>query len=418
LASVLRARPQASPLPPEAYVDPEVLRWEWKHLFEGSWVCLERGDRIPQPGDFSTAQVGGESILLIRGGDGALRAFFNVCQHRGTRLVAEVAGSNLERVVCPYHSWTYDTDGRLVAAEHMRGDDFDRTGAGLEPVALDHFGGWVFVNVSGTGGTLPAHLDDLAPRIGRVRPQDLRSCARREYEVRANWKLLTENYQECYHCPTIHPELVRVTPYRSARDEPSRGPWVGGPMELADGCTTMSLTGRTDRPSLPGVDEAGRGLVFYYTLLPNLWIAVHPDYVMTHSIWPQAPDRTRVVCEWLFHPNAADASGFDPDDAVGFWDLVNRQDWSAVERVQLGVGSRGFRGGHLSPMEGTVHLVSALLARSYLLRRVATVADLDGDLELELDVDPDPQSSPQNSSRKERSSPSSASSTRIPRSKS
>jgi Ring hydroxylating alpha subunit (catalytic domain) len=169
---------------------------------------------------------------------------------------------------------------------------------------------------------------------------------------------------------------------------------------------------------LPGVDEAGGRLVFYYTLLPNLWIAMHPDYVMTHTIWPQAPDRTRVVCEWLFHPNAADASGFDPGDAVGFWDLVNLQDWSAVERVQFGVGSRGFRGGHLSPMEGTVHLVSALLARSYLLGRVAAVADLDGGLELDLDGDRDPQSSPQNSSRKERSSPSSVSSSPVPRSKS
>jgi Rieske 2Fe-2S family protein len=422
LASVLRPRSASSPLPPQAYGDPDVLQWEWEHLFEGSWVCVGREEHFPGKGDFETVPVGRESILVVRGGDGVVRAFFNVCQHRGTRLVMDAAGSELDRIVCPYHSWTYGTDGRLVAAEHTREETFDRAGAGLSPVAVDLFAGWVFVNVSGDAPPLLQYLEDLVPRIARVRPQDLRACERREYEVAANWKLLTENFQECYHCPTIHPELVQVTPYRSGSDEPSRGPWLGGPMELSPGCTTMSMTGRTSRPPIPGTGEADRRLVFYYSLLPNLWMSLHPDYVMTHTITPLAPDRTRVVCEWLFHPDAADGPDFDPGDAVEFWDLVNRQDWSAVERVQLGVGSRGFRGGHFSTMEGTVHQMSALLARSYLLGRVARMAELDVEPARALGSDrgtgkvgwEEPQSSPQNSSRRDRSSPSPSSSSSAP----
>jgi Rieske 2Fe-2S family protein len=195
-------------------------------------------------------------------------------------------------------------------------------------------------------------------------------------------------------------------------------------MELSPGCDTMSMTGRSSRSPIPGVAQSDRRLVFYYSVLPNVWVSLHPDYVMTHTISPLAPDRTRVVCEWLFHPGAADAANFDPSDAVGFWDLVNRQDWSAVERVQLGMGSRGFRGGHFTTMEGTVHLVSALLARSYLLGRVATMAELDLDRSAALGSDGDtggaggvePQSSPQNRSRRDRSSSSSSSAPAGPRS--
>jgi Rieske 2Fe-2S family protein len=189
--------------------------------------------------------------------------------------------------------------------------------------------------------------------------------------VQANWKLLTENYQECYHCPSIHPELVRVTPYRSGeRMEESLGPWVGGPMALSPGCTTMSMTGMSHRPPIPGLDAFDHQSVYYYTALPNLWLSLHPDYVMTHTVWPLTPDRTRIVCDWYFHPAAASAEGFDPGDAVEFWDLVNTQDWAACERVQLGIGSRGFGGGRFADLEATIHMVDAILARSYLEGRL------------------------------------------------
>ena len=141
-------------------------------------------------------------------------------------------------------------------------------------------------------------------------------------------------------------------------------------MEPAPGCNTMSLGGITSRPPIPGLSQYDRGLVYYYSVLPNLWMSLHPDYVMTHTVWAIEPARTRVVCEWLFPPSAAEEPGFDPSDAIEFWDLVNRQDWKACERVQEGIGSRGFVGGRFGDLEGTIHALAAMFARSYLEGRL------------------------------------------------
>jgi Rieske 2Fe-2S family protein len=377
LWGVVAPRSEAHPLPPEVYVAPEVLAWELERLFEASWSCVGRQEDAPEAGDLFTAGVGRESVLMVRAEDGQLRGFYNVCQHRGTRLVTQSPLGGQHRLVCPYHSWTYDLEGRLRSAEHMQGaQGFDRGSSGLTPVATAVLEGWVFVDLSGQAGPLESFLGNLPDHLARHGCGTLRSAARLEYEVGANWKLLSENYQECYHCPTIHPELIRVTPYRSGRYDPAQGPWMGGPMELMQGCNTMSLSGRTSRRALPGLRREDASLVYYYSLLPNLWISLHPDYVLTHRVEPVAPDRTRLVCEWLFHPDAMAAEGFDPADAVEFWDLVNRQDFAACERVQLGVGSRGFRGGRFSDEETGVHFLSAMLARSYLKGRVARAEEL------------------------------------------
>jgi Rieske 2Fe-2S family protein len=367
LAAVLRPRAEAALLPPEAYSDAGVLAWELEHLFESAWVCVGREEDVGAPGRVLTAAVGRESVLIVRDEDDRLGAFFNVCQHRGTRLVEEASRSGQAKLICPYHSWTYGLDGRLVAAEHMAGTaGFDRAAAGLTPLPAETLEGWVFVNVSGTAGSLRGYLRDFPSRLVAYEPGALRRAQRRDYDVQANWKLLSENYQECYHCPTIHPELSRVTPYRSARNDEADGPWIGGPMDLVPGCTTMSVSGLSDRPPLPGLEQADRTIVRYYTVLPNLWISLHPDYVLTHTVWPLEPGRTKVVCEWLFHPDAMAGAEFDPSDAVEFWDVVNNQDWRACEAVQMGMPSRGFRGGHLGNLEDAVHHVQVLFARSYL----------------------------------------------------
>jgi Rieske 2Fe-2S family protein len=375
LARTLRPLREASPLPPQAVHDPAVLAWELEQLFEASWVSVGRDEDAPNPGDILTATVGLESILLMRGDDGRIRGFFNVCQHRGTRLVYEERTSCAGRLICPYHSWTYGLDGRLIASEHM-GSGFERDHNGLSPVATESLDGFVFVNVSGTAGPLRDYLRDFPQRIERFGCGSLRRAARREYEAAANWKLLSENYQECYHCPTIHPELSQITPYRSGQEERSEGPWLGGPMELTEGCNTMSISGVTDRPPLPGVREDDLRLIYYYTLLPNLWVSCHADYVLVHTLWPIAPDRTRIVCEWLFDPATLDA-GSDPNDAVEFWDMVNQQDWKACERVQKGSGSRGFRGGRFSELESMVHGLAAMYAASYLVGRVVRADELE-----------------------------------------
>lgn len=361
-------------------MDPSVLAWELGHFFEGSWVCVGREEDAEAPGHMFTAEVGRESVIIVRDTDGSIRGFFNVCQHRGTRLVTEGAHSAAGPIVCPYHSWTYDLDGRLRTAQHTKETPgFDRADLGLSPVATDVLDGWVFVNVSGAARSLRSYLGNFPERLERFGCSELRRGGRRQYEADANWKILCENYQECYHCPTIHPELTRITPYTSGgHDEESHGPWLGGPMNLMDGCSTMSLSGVTERPPIPGLSEQDHRRVFYYSVLPNLWVSLHPDYVMTHTVWPLESGRTRVVCEWLFHPDAMRSGDFDPSDAIGFWDLVNRQDWEACRRVQLGIGSRGFRGGRFTDLEGTIHALAALFARSYLEGRIVRADEVGG----------------------------------------
>ena len=173
--------------------------------------------------------------------------------------------------------------------------------------------------------------------------------AEHHYELAANWKLAIENYHECYHCSSIHPQLCRVSPPDSGASFAGGGLWIGGSMELVDGAETMSLDGRSGASPLRGLAGAKLREVLYLQLVPNLLLSVHPDYVMTHVLEPLRPGRTRVACQWLFPPEQFARADFDPAYAVDFWDITNRQDWAACESVQRGVASRGFQPGPLSP---------------------------------------------------------------------
>jgi len=201
-------------------------------------------------------------------------------------------------------------------------------------------------------------------------------AVRHDYEIAANWKILVENYHECYHCSFIHPELCEVSPPTSGGDnlEPE-GAWIGGPMDLYEGVETMSLTGESHAPNLPRLTEVQERTVYYYQLFPNLLISLHPDYVLTHRLLPLAPDRTAVECEWLFSKEAVESEGFDPSYASEFWDITNGQDWHACEGVQRGASSRGYRQGPLSPDESTSGKFVAMVARGYLEGGVTQIPD-------------------------------------------
>ncbi|MGH8971113.1 MAG: RHO alpha subunit C-terminal catalytic domain-containing protein, partial [Actinomycetes bacterium] len=194
--------------------------------------------------------------------------------------------------------------------------------------------------------------------VAPYRPERLVRLAAHDYVVAANWKVVTENYHECYHCPLIHPELCQVSPPTSGANYDLPGAWVGGSMDLRDAAETMSLDGRSlGRP----IEDVDPRVVRYLGLFPNLLLSLHPDYVMTHRMTPVAPDRTRIECEWLF-PDA----GVDPAYAVDFWDRTNRQDWAACESVQRGLGSPHFRPGPLAPAEDAVHQFVTMVATGYL----------------------------------------------------
>ncbi len=359
-------------LPAEAYVDASVLRWEMEHFFDGSWVCAGRSEDLRNAGDRRAVSLGHERALLVRDEGGKLRAFYNVCRHRGHELMEVGETANGRFVRCPYHAWAYGLDGSLKGAPGYAGvAGFDKADYPLVPVRIAEWQGWVFANASGDAVPFEEHVGNLGDMIGNHGSGELVTAARQDYEVEANWKILVENYHECYHCPSIHPELCKVSPPKSGEDHESRGAWVGGSMELEEHADTMSLTGQSFAPRLPHLAEGQEREVYYYQIFPNLLISPHPDYVLTHRLTPVAPDRTHVECEWLFSREALASEGFDPSYATEFWHITNGQDWRACEAVQRGVSSRGYRQGPLSPEESTVGKFIAMVARGYLEGRVA-----------------------------------------------
>jgi Rieske 2Fe-2S family protein len=189
--------------------------------------------------------------------------------------------------------------------------------------------------------------------------------ARMEYLVEANWKLIHENYQECYHCPEIHPELCRVSSPSSGLNLDATGMWIGGWLDLEKDVVTMSLTGRGGAPKLPGLSAEQAHRVYYFALSPNLLISLHPDYVLTHRLEPLSPTRTLVECRTLFPAAVAEREGFDGSYAADFWDVTNRQDWAACESVQRSAASRGFRPGPISEMEESVFQFVNMIAAGY-----------------------------------------------------
>jgi Rieske 2Fe-2S family protein len=355
---------KACTLPAAAYLSDEVFAWEREWLFARTWVCLGRGADLLGPGQVRAVGAAGESILLTR--DGAIAAFSNVCRHRGHELVELGPARDLRLIRCPYHSWTYTLEGSLRSAPVVtHSPDFDRADYPLVPIRIAEWHGFLWANLSGDALELVEHLGNLGDELSGYQLHELVRAAHHEYLIEANWKVVVENYSECYHCSSIHPDLCRISPPESGRDLDSTGMWFGGPMDLREGAETMSMDGRSAGMPIPGLAAARLRQVLYVALFPNLLVSAHPDYVMTHRLEPLAPDGTRIVCEWLFPREAVDRTGFDPSYAVDFWDLTNRQDWAVCEGVQRGMRHRGYRQGILSTWEGTVYQFNQIIAGAY-----------------------------------------------------
>jgi Rieske 2Fe-2S family protein len=357
----------ARTLPGEAYLSEDVLDWERRHIFETTWTCVGRSDLVPEPKCQRGLRVGNQGIVLTRDQDGTVHGFFNSCRHRGHELLGDGECQKRSSIACPYHSWAYNLDGSLRTATRFSDvPGFDVADFPLVPVAVREWNGWIFANPSGTAPALEAWLGNLDEYLENWRMDRLSIAVSHEYVVEANWKLIVENYLECYHCPTIHPELCRVSPPESAEALDHTGIWIGGPMELREEAETMSLDGRSSGTAIASLDEYQARRVFYFAVFPNLLISPHPDYVMTHRLDPISPNETRVECAWLFAPEATESPGFDPSYASDFWDLTNGQDFRACEAVQRGISSRGFVPGPFDYRESGVYALQALMAKAYL----------------------------------------------------
>jgi glycine betaine catabolism A len=360
---------QVSMMPAEKYTSPDVLAWERRHLFAGTWTCLGRLDDVLPAGATQRALVVGDIACLVVRSESSLRMYANTCRHRGHELLPDGGTSERRSILCPYHAWTYDFGGNLIGAKGFRDDqrfDFDQHGLVELPVQV--WQGWAFGHALHPVGSaeVPSfeeHLGGLADVVAPYAVAGLVVADRHTYEVAANWKVIAENYHECYHCPLIHPELCQVSPPDSGENYDLPGAWVGGSMDLRDGMQTMSLDGSLAASPLPGVDPTR---VEYVHLLPNLFISAHPDYVMTHRLVPLAPDRTWVECSWLVMPGTPDAAG-----AVEFWDLTNKQDWAACESVQRGLASPHFQPGPFAPNEDAVARLVSMIEAAYRTGRLS-----------------------------------------------
>ncbi len=365
-ADQARTAAGARTLPGEYYTAAEIYRTERERIFSRAWTYVGHVSQVAEAGDFFAARVDGESLLVTRARDGRIRAFYNVCRHRGSRLCTEDSGRFGGGIQCPYHAWTYELDGRLRAAPTM--DEvagFDRAEWPLRQAALESLDGFLFVSLATAPEPFSEVFAPLAGKFAAWRVPELASAHRTEYRVEANWKLLFQNYSECYHCPNVHPILNRLTPYRDSTNDLEEGPFLGGPMRLAAGAgASMTMNGRACAAPLGGVAGPDLELVYYYTVFPNLFVSLHPDYVLVHRSEPEGPSSTRIVCDWYFHPEAVETEGFDPSGAVEFWDMTNRQDWELCRISQEGIASRAYSPGPYSELESQL----AAFDRHYLER--------------------------------------------------
>ncbi|HEX3715125.1 MAG TPA: aromatic ring-hydroxylating dioxygenase subunit alpha [Trebonia sp.] len=344
-------------LPGSWYTDPGVFAREQRAIFDTHWLCVARSGDIPAPGQFLVVQAGSESVLVVRQQDGTLRAFLNVCRHRGARLCLDESGQASRYLRCPYHAWSYELGGRLAAAPNLaKMPDIDRDDRGLVRVALREWLGYTWVCLADeppsfddtVTGAVTARLGD--PRaVDAYTPADLAVGRRISYDVAANWKLIVENFMECYHCAPIHPELTSVLPEFAGGYAAQY--YVGHGASFAGRVDGFTVDGSPGFGRLPGVTDEQDRRYYAVTIRPQVFINLVPDHVILHRMTPLGPDRTLVVCDWLFDAGVV-AAGQDLSRSVELFDRVNQQDFAACERTQPSMSSRAYRdGGVLVPSE-------------------------------------------------------------------
>lgn len=358
-----------SPLEPTladyCYLDEAFFSREREGIFFKEWVPVARTEDIPVAGNYVQLELLGQRLLIIRGKDLIIRGFYDVCRHRGCALSMYTTPKPLEGmqkgstgtfknvIQCKYHGWVYDLTGQLKVApfleESVNKDEFS-----LYPVGIALWGGWIFVNLSPKeatekGWTLERQLGAEIDYSKNYPLADLRSGGRFVYDVKANWKVIIENYNECYHCAGVHPELCEIVPAFKQ----------GGGFDLdwsegvphREGAFTFSFSGTTKRTAFPGLSDHEKVNHKGQLIFPNMMVSLAAEHIAAFTLWPQSVGETRIICDFLFHPSELEAKEFDPSDVMDFWDVVNKQDWVVCEAVQQGMKTRVFKQGYYAPME-------------------------------------------------------------------
>jgi glycine betaine catabolism A len=372
----LRQRRPGRTLPGRCYGDPAFHELDLENIWRREWLFAGHDCEIPKPGDYFTLQVDDNPVIVVRSRDGAIRAFHNSCRHRGSRICSEDRGS-APRLVCPYHNWSYELDGRLLFARDM-GANFDRSQHGLKTVHCESAGGYVWVCL---GAQAPDFTDFLTNVVPYLAPHDLSAAkiaAESTIVENANWKLVWENNRECYHCAPNHPELCRTFPETptvtgvegavtdplisehwrrcEAAGLPSRfalsedGQWRATRVPLLRDAVSYTMSGRAavSRPLGDHVSEPriGSMLLFHY---PSTWNHLLGDHAVTFRVLPLGPKQTQLTTKWLVHRDAIEGVDYAIDELTAVWNATNAQDRRIVEENQRGVSSPAYEPGPYSP---------------------------------------------------------------------
>jgi glycine betaine catabolism A len=353
----MTAHPAHYTLTGHEYRSTAVFDLERTELFGRQWYYAGRSELVSQPSDRLVVDVAGESVLVVRDKAGRLHGFFNVCRHRGAQLCDEGDAGAPGGITCPYHAWSYSLDGRLIGTPHVGRDEVDRESMSLWPVSVAEWQGFVFVNLADQPPELKDWLAGQAHeplRFEQHHLEHLRIGHRTVSEVAANWKILIDNYNECLHCPKVHPELVELIPiYRTGSVmDASR---ADGGVTLSAGATSFTLSGRSWLPLLEGMGETEAGSYFGAAVFPNMFIDITGTSAIITKLVPRGPAHTTVVSEYLFVAEAVEADDFDPSEIVEFSELVARQDYDVCERVQRGISSRAFTRGIYADKDSMAH---------------------------------------------------------------
>ena len=333
----------------EFYFSDEIFHQELESIFYSDWICCVREEDLDSTGSYKIFSIGNENLFAIKDKNNDIKIFHNFCKHRGCQIFEDEDSSPLKRNIrCPYHSWVYNFDGSLYKAPHLDLDTKDKK-FHLNQVSSETWGGFIFINLSKNPSSFKKYIKNISDQFIRYPLSELVSSRSFRYEVAANWKVIVENYNECYHCAGVHPELVSIVPafkYNGANGLD----WDKG-IPHRTGANTFTFSGTTNRDPMPGLNQSEKENHFGQALYPNLMMSLSMDHVAAFILKPLSPTETIIDCRILFHPEESDKSDFDPDDAAEFWNLVNNQDWNICERVQKGMQSRSFQYGYYAPME-------------------------------------------------------------------
>jgi len=337
----------------EEYNSPEIFKREMQKIYGTNWCFAGISEELNKVGDRLVVDIGDESILILRNRENQLRAFYNVCQHRGSQLCDSSGSGYGAAITCPYHAWSYSVDGALVATPLHEKDSINRSTLGLKSVKVDEWQGAIFVSLDPNAPPLTTWLNDHYSRpleLEKFALSKLKNARTTIDEVEANWKVLAENYSECLHCAVVHPELVDLVPvYKTGKTiQEDRSDWG---VSLSTGATSLSFKKDEKLPLLPSMDDLDDYSVFGAYVYPNMLIDISPTVAVLTRYVPRSPTHTTIYTYYLFPQDAVDNPEFDLEPTISFSDLVNQQDISVCVRVQRGVASKSFTNAYHTKME-------------------------------------------------------------------